>query len=151
MANNARTFKDNFWCKLRASNGFSLKELGKMLNVDMSSVCHYMTGQQMPPDDIIDGLCKYFDVDPVYGKSEFMKAHETWKAEHTRSVKVKYNNPKKEKVEEKKFEPKSEPMKIAHPVKKVPTFSDEEVLEVIYQKVDFKTFMKVLNIVKEDK
>lgn len=152
MANNARTFKDTFWAKLRVDNGFNLKELAKMVHVDMSSMCHYLTGQAMPPDDVIDVLCKYFDVDPVLGKSEFMKAHDSWVGEHSRKLKAKYNKPKIKKKSN--IKPVTTEEKLPEVPLKVkgekPVDDSRKVLELLYQRVDFKTFMEIFDLLKED-
>ena len=81
--------KDTFWNQQRIENGLKLTDIADYVKLDSRKIGGYFTGQFMPPDDVIDSICDMFDIDSVRGKSEFMKAHAAWDAEHHRSVKLK--------------------------------------------------------------
>ena len=49
--------------ELRLGKNLSQEALGKILNVSRSSVARYENGLGLPPSDIVESLCTYFNVD----------------------------------------------------------------------------------------
>lgn len=78
----AKAYKDNFWNKLRAEKEITYKELAEYVHFSQSLVAAWFSGYLLPSDSIINALCELFDVDPLIGKQEFVKAHAIWDAEH---------------------------------------------------------------------
>lgn len=52
--------------ELRLEKNLSQEALGKILNVSRSSVARYENGLGLPPSDIVNSLCTYFNVDKDY-------------------------------------------------------------------------------------
>ena len=52
--------------ELRLSKNLSQEALGKVLNVSRSSIARYENSLGLPPTDIIENICKYFNVDKDY-------------------------------------------------------------------------------------
>jgi transcriptional regulator with XRE-family HTH domain len=76
-----RTYKDNFWSRLRVEKGISAKELAKLLGLNCknpSELYNWCSGKHIPPDKHIRKFCEIYDVDYEKGKQEFINAHSQW-------------------------------------------------------------------------
>ena len=76
----ATSLKDNFWSRKRVEAGLHVKELAGMLNMPYSTVGEYLSGQLIPPDNVIKALCELFDVNYDTGALEFQRANRAWKS-----------------------------------------------------------------------
>lgn len=74
--------KATFWNKQRIEKGFTLKEIGELINKHESVTGMYFSGQVLPTDATAKALCDLFDIDYNTGNLEFQHAHREWKAEH---------------------------------------------------------------------
>lgn len=80
--------KVTFWNKKRMERGLKIYEVADMLGKDRRSIGMCFTGQVFPSEDIIEGLCKIFNVDIGVGRQEFIKANDEWKADSFSRVKL---------------------------------------------------------------
>lgn len=140
---NPRTAKDNFWSKLRVDNNLTVDEVGDIIGVSGSWLSKFCTGQAMPNDEQINALCNYFDVDPVRGKAEFLTAHEIWDADHPR--KVKYQGERKKLGEEATLELAKHIVNKNEKKVTVPTGTKAKVMPLIYGKVPVMDFLDYMN------
>jgi transcriptional regulator with XRE-family HTH domain len=131
MSGLIRSCKDNFWSRLRVERGIKIVELANLLGYSDSAVGTWFTGQIIPKPKVINDLCSFFDVDINDGTREFILAHREWKAQHSRPSVVK--NP--EATREKHVE-----------VLK----SADDLLSMLYGKVGYDTFNKIVDIVSNN-
>lgn len=166
----ARAFKDNFWSRKRIESGFKVHEVAELLHLSDGIVGMYFTGQRVPTEDTIKKICTFFGVDIVEGTREFANAAKVWDAEvKGREAKLHSNtgvhsNAGVGVVSEEVVpitpvvvEPaQSVPESLLKALyKKVPyedfkaildgNMSESEVLALAYDKVDFDTFMTLVN------
>ena len=150
---NPLAFKDTEWNKRRVDRGFKLREIASYLHTGVGRVGAFFTGQQMPPDDIIESLCDYFDVDFLAGKHEFEEAHKHWDAEHERVLRIPAKRMEKPvKIPKKRGR---KPKVVVDPVAVVPTVVTpapaqetpkvDSILAKLYGKVDYDTYTAVAN------
>lgn len=160
----ARAFKDNFWSRKRIESGFKIHDIAELLHLSDGIVGMYFTGQRVPTEDTIKKICTFFGVDIVEGTREFANAAKVWDAEvKGREAKL-HSNTGVGVVSEEVVpitpvvvEPaQSVPESLLKALyKKVPyedfkaildgNMSESEVLALAYDKVDFDTFMTLVN------
>lgn len=160
----ARAFKDNFWSRKRIESGFKVHDIAELLHLSDGIVGMYFTGQRVPTEDTIKKICTFFGVDIVEGTREFANAAKVWDAEvKGREAKL-HSNTGVGVVSEEVVPITPVVVKTAQSVpesllkalyKKVPyedfkaildgNMSESEVLELAYDKVDFDTFMTLVN------
>lgn len=157
----AFTFKDNFWSKLRIEKNYSLQEIANVVGMSDASIGQYFTGASIPKEQILHDLCDLFDVDYDKGELEFQRAHAAWRAEHERAVKysarVLYQ--KKEKSSENKDISTAEDVLnaiygnvscsdfVAIYNLIMGNATDVDPLEILYGKVDYDTYYKIIKII----
>ena len=127
---------DTFWVRIWQKSELSSKEIGDKLHVTGAAVRNWFSGRYMPDDFSISNLCELFNIDYATGKSEFLDAHEAyWANRDTKTTKV----PTVVITED---DDKSEEL----PEEVHKTF--DEVLRLLYKKVDYATFMRVYEVLK---
>ena len=80
---NSRIKIKNFWNMVLYNNNCTQLQITDLLGAKKSTVSAYFSGFLMPKDDVIHTLCDYFDVDFDTGRNEFRKAYETWGKVHS--------------------------------------------------------------------
>lgn len=93
----AYTFKDTYWNKKRVEADVSISELADLMGVKRATMGAYCSGYLVPHPDVMKQMCEFFGVDFIKGKSEFEKAHKAWDATHKRTLKASARKPKKTK------------------------------------------------------
>lgn len=160
MSKEKRAFsrKNNYWNDLRTANNVKFDQLAVLLDVSDSCVGNYFSGAVMPKNEVIKDLCDFFGIDFETGKNEFLKIHNSWLVEQDKNKTV--AEPEKRK----------RPVRISN-VKDVVKFfygklpCDEflnlynvitgtgsegvDVLSSIYGTVDYATYNKIVNMLKE--
>lgn len=155
MAKSAYARKDNFWSKTRVENNVTLKEVAVAIGQNEKIVASYFSGFLMPHDAQIKGICDLFDVPFSKGKLEFENAHSKYKAEH--GAKLKYSAKKKKPGEINNVEDIflnlyglvscSEFIDIYNAATGRAE-EDIDLMAILYGKVDYKTFSKIINMIK---
>ena len=84
----AYTIFNTFWSKKRVENGFKVEDIASYLNISVQTAGQYLTGQQMPPEDIIRKMCDLFDVDFNEGSLAFQHANREWTSSRGREHEV---------------------------------------------------------------
>ena len=120
----------------------------------------------MPRDSAVRDICNLFDVDFNEGQLAFQKAHLEWKAEHKTEAKYSGVNKSKKTAKKKVKEVKLEISNIADVVLtlygKISCEAfltvynaitsgkpcDCDIEQLIYGKVDFKTYQQIVSIMK---
>jgi transcriptional regulator with XRE-family HTH domain len=74
----AYTIFNTFWSKKRVENGFKVEDIASYLEISVQTAGQYLTGQQMPSEDIIRKMCDLFDVDFNEGSLAFQHANKEW-------------------------------------------------------------------------
>ena len=158
---NALTFKDNFWSKLRIEKNYSLQEIAEVVGMSDASIGQYFTGATIPSIPVIHDLCDLFDVDYDTGELEFQRAHADWKAEHKRTVKysarVLYNK-KSNTPDTKDISNAEDVLNAIYGKVSCSDFvaiynlimgntTDVDPLEILYGKVDYDTYYKIIKII----
>jgi len=144
--NYIKCFKDTFFNVKRVEAGLTIKEVAEYVGVCPSSVAAFMSGEKMPKDKYIDRLCELFDVDPVRGKSEFMRAHDKWDAEFGKTVKFRVPATKQPAEPEEPVDVIKVPADaVAQVIEQVsekvkPCVSANAILESLYGKLDFNAY-----------
>lgn len=150
--------KSNYWNDLRTSQNVKFDLLAELLNVSDSCVGNYFTGAVLPNDNTIKELCDFFGVDYETGKKEFVKIRNTWLMERGNEV------AKPETVK------RTRKAKISNATDVIKYFYGKlscedflnlynvltgtgskgvDVLSAIYGTVDYATYNKILNMLKE--
>ena len=163
-----RTFKDNFWSKERVIKNLKLEEVADMLGYKRGKVSMWFSGQVMPDDEEVAEICKLFEVDFNEGQLAFQKAHLEWKAEHKNKT-IKYSGKRKLDTTTDTVEKISSTAKVSNIAEVVLTLygkisceafltvynavtsgkpSDCDIEQLIYGKVDFKTYQQIITIMK---
>lgn len=149
------TMKDNFWSKKRVENKMTITEVAELIGESDKTVSAYFTGFLMPHDIAIKNLCELFSVDFETGKLEFQHAHKRYKAEHQRTLK--YTARKKKPGEINNIE---DVFLNLYGVVSCSEFIDIyntavgragegiDLMGILYGKVDYKTFSKIIKMVK---
>ena len=146
----AHAYRDNFWNQKRIEVGLRFDDIAEATGLNSKTLCNYFAGSGMPSDKAIKAICNFFDVDEVRGKSEFIKIHDSWDAQHTRSLALSAKKSKKNK------EIIDIPASEAITSEADDTYKIAEINitlgNAIYGKVDYDTFLKVLDAAyKSDK
>lgn len=149
------TMKDNFWSRKRVENKMTIAEIAELIGESDKTVSAYFTGFLMPHDNSIENLCELFSVDFATGKLEFQHAHRSYKAEHQRTLK--YTARKKKPGEINNIE---DVFLTLYGVVSCSEFidiyntavgragEDIDLMGILYGKVDYKTFSKIIKMVK---
>lgn len=155
MAKSAFTKKDNFWSKTRVENNLIIKDVATAIGEDEKLVASYFSGFLMPHDASIKRICDLFDITFSKGKLEFENAHSKYKAEH--GAKLKYSAKKKKPGEINNVEDVflnlygvvscSEFIDIYNAVTGRAE-EDIDLMGILYGKVDYKTFSKIITMIK---
>lgn len=161
-----RTYKENFWSRKRVEANCTLKEIATAIGRAEKLVGMWFTGQYMPRDGVVRDICNLFDVDFNEGQLAFQKAHLEWKAEH--KTETKYSGVNKSK-KTKKCEVKEGELEISNIAEVVLALygkisceafltvynaitsgkpNDCDIEQLIYGKVDFKTYQQIITIMK---
>ena len=160
----ARAFKDNFWSRKRIESGFKIHDIAELLHLSDGIVGMYFTGQRMPTEDTIKKICAFFGVDTVEGTREFANAAKVWDAE-VKGREAKLHSHTGVGVVSEEAVPIT-PV-VVEPAQSVPesllkalykkvsyedfkaildgNMSESEALALAYDKVDFDTFMALVN------
>ena len=113
----------------------------------------------MPNDDIVDEFCKLFQVDFMKGKGEFVRAHLIYKerCDRKRKVSASVGGKQTQTVPEVK-KVNTEDVVLEMLYGKIPyvdfkiltgqLMSGADILECVYGKVGFDTFLKIVKVVK---
>ena len=142
----AHAFRDNFWMRKRIDVGLRYSDIAEATGLRANALSRYFSGSTMPNDNAIATICNFFDVDEVRGKSEFIKIHEAWDYHNNKSpLTCKKSRPKATK--------KASSIEVTAPDD---TYKIAEINitlgKAIYGKVDYDTFLKVLDAAyKSDK
>lgn len=142
----AHAYRDNFWMRKRIDVGLRYSDIAEATGLCASTLNGYFSGSTMPSDNVIAIICNFFDVDEVRGKSEFIKIHEAWDSYNNRSpITCKKSRPKATK--------KAPSIEVPIPDD---TYKIAEINitlgKALYGKVDYDTFLKVLDAAyKSDK
>lgn len=72
-----------YWNDLRLKNGYKLSDIAITLGTSVSNVGKWFSGRYVPCDKDIHDICDLFGVDYEEGKSEFIKARDSWKSGRT--------------------------------------------------------------------
>lgn len=149
------TRKDNFWSKKRVENKMTIVEIADLIGENEKTVSCYFSGFLMPHDTSIKSLCELFSVDFETGKLEFQHAHTRYKAEHKATIK--YTARKKKPGEINNIE---DVFLNLYGVVSCSEFidiyntavgrarEDIDLMGILYGKVDYKTFSKIIKMVK---
>ena len=146
----AHARRDNFWMRKRIEAKLRYQDIADDTGLLAGTLSNYFSGSSMPSDRAIKIICDYFEVDPVKGKSEFMKIHEIWDAHNNKALltckKPGYVSRKKVATQTGTAEPTIEPTTnpTSYDIQEVDT-ARSEVAREIYGKVDYDTFIAVLN------
>ena len=135
---------DTFWVNVWQKSGMSSKDIGDKLHVTGASVRNWFSGRYTPDERSLCLLCDLFGVDRETGRSEFVKAHKEYWANREKNPNVKPTKTITKTPEVVTTEDVSE-------VTDTVTESDntfDDVLRILYKKVDYTTFMKVSEILK---
>lgn len=155
MAKSAFARKDNFWSKVRVENNVTIKEVATAIGQNEKIVAGYFSGYLMPHDAQIKGICELFDVSFSKGKLEFENAHSKYKSEH--GAKLKYSAKKKKPGEINNVE---DVFLNLYGVVSCSEFidiynaatgraeEDIDLMAILYGKVDYKTFSKIITMIK---
>lgn len=158
MAKSPYARKDNFWSKKRVESGMTIKEVAEYLGESEKTVASYFSGFLMPHNASVKRICEMFDVDVSKGRLEFENAHTKYKAEHAPTLK--YTARKKKPGEINNIE---DVFLNLYGVVSCSEFidiynttigrasEDIDLMGILYGKVDYKTFSKILKLVKGDK
>jgi transcriptional regulator with XRE-family HTH domain len=164
MASNINYIKiKNFWNSVLSDNNCTQLQVADLLGTKKSTTSAYFSGFIMPKDDVIRTLCDYFNVDFDTGRSEFRKAYDAWGVSHSdrymksgdfayTHIKKSVSSPKKSKKAV-STELKFDIYKYARILYKKLSFNDyigiydckshEDVLRLIYDKVNFDIFVEI--------
>ena len=155
--------RDTFWNVERVKKGYKIKEIAELLDLKEKTASAYFTGFLLPDDDVIAKFCDLFGVDFMRGKGEFYRAHVEYKNAHDRTYKVRYAGipVPAEDTEPVVKKTKADNVgdlvlemlygKIPYTDFKILTgqvMSGADILECVYGKVDFETFLKVVKVAK---
>ena len=158
--------RETFWNLERVKRGYKIREIAELLDMGEKIVSAYFTGFVMPDDDTVAKFCDLFEIDFMRGKGEFFKSHREYKNTHDRKCKLRFNSaiadvapipPVKPEVEEINFDNLGDKvMEMLY--NKIPyadfkmlagqIMSGADILECVYGKVDYDTFVKVREIVQ---
>lgn len=141
---------DNFWYNLWVSSKLTSKELSKNVGVTGAAIRNWFYGKYMPSDVYIERLCSIFSVysdkviTPAMGKIEFEKAYCKYHdveylgtIEATDVISSNVNAPEKsEYIPEMPQDNKAIDSKY------------DDALRLLYNSIDFDTFMKVASILR---
>ena len=143
VVSSGRYRPNNFWTTARANAGFTINEVTEMLNPtkDKTTVAKYFSGEIVPPDAVIQDLCKSFDVDYKTGKAEFEKANAEWKSLHRKEPKnlLECTQDLKETTKTPMVE-----------LKKVIKVEPYEVGKLIYDSVPYDEFIAIMNAISDN-
>lgn len=149
------TFKDNFWSTERVKKGLSIKEIAELIGRGESQTGMFFSGQAMPSDTVIKELCDLFSIPFNDGQLAFQHAHRNWKAEHE-------NKTLKTSAKKRKTHTISTVEDVLESLYSVLSCSEFLVIynaicgnadktidpfAILYNKVDYKTFNKIKEIV----
>lgn len=149
ISKSARAFRNNFWNQKRIEVGLRLRDVAEATGIKHNTLGNYFTGYSMPNDDAIKAICDLFDVDEVRGKSEFTRMHNSWDAQHKRTLALSARKDKPKKNNE-----ISVTNTAADKVDDTYKIAEINITlgNAIYGKVDYDTFLKVLDAAyKSDK
>lgn len=124
--------KGNFWSEQRVKNGLQLKDVAQAIGVGEKRAGMYFSGQTMPSEPVIRQICDLFDIEYGEGELEFQHAHKNWKAEHRAKLTYSAKKPYQKKP------------------RKTEINSVEDVLEALYGKLSCKDFIAIYDFIKLD-
>ena len=135
---------NSFWFRTWTESGYSLRDLGKKFGVTNSTVRCWFVGKFRPAKEKAIMVCDFFDVDPEKGIAEFENAYKRYHHLSTLSD-----------LSEIQFEA-SAPVESSantdgqhvYAVAEDNIQKYDEVLELLYKKVDFHTYMKVVEVLR---
>lgn len=134
MPKKPSTKYDNFWSNMWIKSGYTSKEISDKLGVSASAVRNWLSGRFLPSKESVEAMCKLFDVDPVIGMAEFDKAYKSY-----RNISVAEAEPIAVAT------PSPAPM---NPVAQSNNSNFDEVLRLLYKKVDYDTFVQIVGILR---
>lgn len=150
--------KDNFWSKKRVDNKLTVAEVASAIGENDKTVSAYFTGLLMPHDATVRRMCDLFDIEFSKGKLEFENAHSKYKAEHSPSLKFSARQKKPGEINniEDVFLTLYGLVSCAEFIDIYNTAigrADEgiDLMAILYGKVDYKTFSKIITMVKGGK
>jgi transcriptional regulator with XRE-family HTH domain len=141
----AYTFKSTFWNKKRVENNITIVELAKLFGVSRASMGAYLSGYLLPKDDIIKQMCEFFEVDPILGAREFRNAHNAWDAEKVKTLKASAGNRHKSQLNaNEESEPTVPPVTVSE-YKTITEDRAicSDILRATYKKVDYDEYEKL--------
>lgn len=138
----------------------SYKELSEIVNVPYSTLKAYFSGFALPNTDKITNICNLLDIDPAEGEAEFIRLNTAWGTTHPDYEK--YGNTYR-RIADKRGTKKKATSPVEHnaddylellygkvscaefrAISSMNFNNAEELLRIIYNKVDFDTFMFVM-------
>lgn len=155
MAKSPFARKDNFWSKTRVESKMTIREVAEYLGENEKTVACYFSGFMIPHDSSIKRICDLFDVEFSKGKLEFENAHSRYRSEH--APKLKYSARKKKPGEINNVE---DVFLNLYGVVSCSEFidiynaatgraeEDIDLMAILYGKVDYKTFSKIITMIK---
>ena len=157
----AFTFKDTFWSKLRIEKDLSLQDIADIVGLSDSSIGQYFSGATVPPDRTLMDICDLFDVDYETGRLEFERANRAWRAEHDKTLKYSARVPYQKKSDKPDTKGVSNVEDVLNAIYGKISCSDFiaiynlimgqtvdiDPLEILYGKVDYDTYYKIIKII----
>lgn len=155
-----------FWTKKRMENNLTLEDLSELTGINYSTLSKELTGEQMPPLVHISKLCELFSVDLDEGAMQAKKAHTAWVGSHNLAKnaleeqkptisEVKPITPVPVVTEKANFESSDDVLRKVYGNISYDDFliiqekgvGSKETLRILYDKIDFDTFMKLLDVI----
>ena len=151
--------KGNFWSEQRVKNNIQLKDVAQAVGMSENAVGMYFSGQNMPNEGIIRQICDLFDVPFSEGQLEFQHAHKTWKAEHGAKLAYSAKKPYQKKTTKTEINTVEDVLEALYgslscadfiaiyDFIKMDNITGIDPLEVLYGKVDFETYQKIIKLI----
>ena len=144
----AHSYRDNFWMRKRIEAKLRYKDIANVTGLNATTLGNYFSGSSMPSDKAIEIICKFFDVDPIKGKAEFMEIHRAWDAFNNKAP---LTCKKRGYTRRKKVSESTDTVETNQdtPVENQKTSieTNVSVARTIYGKVDYDTFINILKVI----
>ena len=146
-----------FWTKKRLENGLTLEDLSELMKIGYSTLSKELTGEKAMPPENVAKLCELFDVGLREGKRQAKIAHSAWVVSHRLT-----ENDSEDEMPIVPADTVTEEVDVSDSILRkiygnIPYddfltiqengVKSRETLEILYDKVDFDTFMKLLDVI----